>query len=49
MIDFFKVWFRHNQFEKPQFGQITQLQFTNIEGYGGRSAPSAWRFLQIYY
>jgi len=24
--DFLKVRFRHNQFEKAQFGQITQLQ-----------------------
>jgi len=29
---FFKVQFRHNQFEKTQFGQITQLQVTIIEG-----------------
>jgi len=28
---FFKVWFHHNQFEKPQFGQITQLYVTKIE------------------
>jgi len=27
-----EVRFRHNQFEKPQFCQITQLQVTNIEG-----------------
>jgi len=26
-----KVQFRHNQFELPQFGQIIQLQITNIE------------------
>jgi len=26
-----KVRFCHNQFEKPQFGQITQLQVTKIE------------------
>jgi len=28
----FKVLFRHYQLEKPQFGQITELQVTNIEG-----------------
>jgi len=28
----FEVRFRHNQLEKPRFGQITELQFTNIEG-----------------
>jgi len=28
---FFKVWFRNNQFEKPQFGQITLLEVTKIE------------------
>jgi len=27
----FKVRFRHNQLEKPQFGLITKLQVTNIE------------------
>jgi len=26
-----KVRFRHNQFETPQLGQITQLKITNIE------------------
>jgi len=31
---FFKVRFRRNQFEKQQFGQITQLQVTKTEGYG---------------
>jgi len=24
-------WFCHNQYEETQFGQITQLQITNIE------------------
>jgi len=28
----FEVRFCHNQLEKPQFGQITELQITNIEG-----------------
>jgi len=28
---FFKVRFCHNNFEKPQFGQITKVQFTKIE------------------
>jgi len=26
-----EVWFRHNQFETPQFGQIIQLQIISIE------------------
>jgi len=26
MTDFLKVRFHHNQLEKPQFGQFTQLQ-----------------------
>jgi len=29
---FFEVRIRHNQLEEPQFGQITKLQVTNIEG-----------------
>jgi len=28
----FEVRFCHNQLEKPQFGQITELQVINIEG-----------------
>jgi len=31
LSDFFKVRFRHNQFEKPQFGQITLLYITKIK------------------
>jgi len=27
ITDFFKVSFRHNQFVKPQFGEITELPF----------------------
>jgi len=26
-----KVRFRHNQFETPQYGEITQLQINNIQ------------------
>jgi len=37
--------FRQNKefnsvFEKPQFGQITQFQVTNIEGLGGGKHPA---------
>jgi len=32
LITFFEVRFRHNQLEKLQFGQILELQVTNIEG-----------------
>jgi len=43
LLNFYEVRFCHNQFEKTQFCQTTQLQVTNIEGM------SAWRFLIICY
>jgi len=44
---FFKVRLHHDQFEKPQFDQITKLQVTSIEVKEGwvRRTPSACRFL----
>jgi len=40
---FFEVRFRHNQLEKPQFGQITYLQLTKIEDYGALGTESPQR------
>jgi len=39
----FEVRFRHNELEKTQFGQITKLQVTNIEGKGAIGAESPQR------
>jgi len=39
----FEVRFRHNQLEKSLFGQITELQVTNIKGkvaLGGGEPPA---------
>jgi len=36
----FEVRFCHNQLQKSLFGQITELQVTNIEGYVALGAES---------
>jgi len=40
-----------NEFEKLQFGQITQLQVTKFKSKGALGSKSlrAWRFLKICY
>jgi len=44
---YFKVRFRYNQFEKPLFGQITQIQVIKIEDQGAMRADSPQR-LEIF-
>jgi len=38
-----KFDFCHNQLQKPLFGQITELQVTNFEGYGALGTESTQR------